>query len=835
MADTQSTSTGNGDKPAHAIQHESRAWIPLLVFILFTTLISMVGYAVFQHYKESIKSDKQNELGGIAELKTRQITNWMGERRGDAQALKDDPLFLAEIERWLQQGGPAGETQIKLNARLASLQQAYMVYGYTSVSLFDEHAMLRLSSAADEPSLQKAEKERLLESMRSGQIMFSDIHRREPNSGGGVEIELWAPLTLLKNGKTRTLGAVLFRIDPEHFLFPLIQRWPTPSPSAENILVRRDGDEVVFLNELRHRKNTALAMRLPLSQQQLPAAMAAMGQQGLVEGVDYRGVPVVSVLSKVAGTSWVMVSKIDKAEIFAPINQLADWMAILMLALVVTGGGITLFWRQKERRQYERELQRQALAKHLDYLSKYANDIILLMDGTGKIVDFNDRAIEAYGYTAEEFSGLHLSFLRAIEFTLPLAEELNDVDLAGALRFESTHVRWNGAVFPVEASVRRIDIAGEKYYQAIIRDISERKQAEEELRKSYAKMEDLYNLAPCGYHSLDQDGVILVINDTELAWLGYTRDEVIGKIKLLDLISSVSQQTFRETFPQFKKRGFVQDIELEFIRKDGTVLTGLVNATAIYDSGGNYVMSRSTVTDITGQKLSEIKLSESYKELQRLTTHLENIKEEERTRIARELHDEMGATLAAMKMRIAWLASKLPPELKLLSEETGHLDELVSDGINTVRQVVHKLRPSLLENVGLDAAIEDCVRQFRQNTNIECTLALPVEGFALENDQSSAIFRILQESLSNITKHAQATQVDILFSRYSNSLSMVVMDNGLGFIHAHKQKSFGLLGIRERALMAGGKAKISSMHGKGTRVSVTVPCSQHSVQEYAES
>ncbi len=936
----------------------------MLVFILFTIAITLTGYTVFQRYKESIKNDKQNELSGIAELKNKQISSWIEARRGDAQALRNDPLFLTEVERWLQQGGPAGETQTKLNERLASLQQAYVVYGYTSISLFDAHSMLRLSSSADEAPVQGMEKERLLESMRSGKIVFSDIHQKEINSRESVEIELWAPLTSVKNGKARSIGAVLFRIDPDYFLFPLIQHWPTPSPSAENLVVRRDGDEVVFLNELRNFKNTPLTMRFPLSKQQLLAAKAAMGQEGLAEGVDYRGVPVVGVLNKVAGTSWFMVSKIDKAEIYAPINQLAVWMAVLMLALVGAGGGITLFWRQKEKMQYKSELERLSLANHLDYLAKYANDIILLMDGTGKIVDFNDRALETYGYTAAELSGMNMTFLRAIEFTPPLAEELAKIDLTEALRFESTHVRRNGVAFPVEASVRRIDIGGEKFFQAIIRNITERKQAEEQLQFSNALLTTAYETSIDGILVVDAFGKMISFNrqfvnmwdipaeiveskSDDLA-LQYVLDKVVDPVRFLERVrylyvhpQETSQDEIslndgrtldRYSSPMVGTQGqyygrvwyfrdvterkqaenelarqkifmwqvidtdpnliYVKDADGKFLmvnralanfygmemqnmigKSDGGInpsrklLSGYLEPdTEAFKSGHDVMLAESSLmangkqhwyltikkplpqadgsvyvmgiaVNITGQKLSEIKLAESYKELQRLTSHLENIKEEERTRIARELHDEMGAMLAALKMRVAWLASKLPPELPLLLEETAHISELVSDSVNTVRNIVRQLRPTLLEDVGIAAAIEDYVKQFRQNTNIECILVLPEEGLTLEADQSSAIFRILQESLSNIAKHAQASKVDIVLTRRSNSLMMVVEDNGRGFIHASKDKSFGLLGIRERALIAGGKAKISSMHGQGTRVLVTVPApySKQSTHEYADN
>ena len=193
MANTQAALTGIETSPDYSGNQQTRAWIPLLAFILFTAVITMTGYSVFQRYTETIKIDKQNELAGIAELKIRQITHWMNERRGDAQTLSNDPLFSAEADYWLQRGAPAGETKSKLIDRLRSLQQAYAEFGYVSISLFDDRAMLRLSSSADEAPIQGIEKERLLESMRDRQIVFSNIHREQFKSGERVEIELRAP------------------------------------------------------------------------------------------------------------------------------------------------------------------------------------------------------------------------------------------------------------------------------------------------------------------------------------------------------------------------------------------------------------------------------------------------------------------------------------------------------------------------------------------------------------------------------------------------------------------------------------------------------------------
>jgi two-component system cell cycle sensor histidine kinase/response regulator CckA len=139
----------------------------------------------------------------------------------------------------------------------------------------------------------------------------------------------------------------------------------------------------------------------------------------------------------------------------------------------------------------------------------------------------------------------------------------------------------------------------------VARDITERKRTEEELRRFSEEIQDLYNNAPCGYHSLDKDGVIVRMNDTELRWLGFTRDEVIGQVKLAGILTAESSKTLQEYFPLFKERGYAYDVEFEFVRKDGTVFPGLLSATAVKDKEGNYVMGRSTVYDISERKRAE--------------------------------------------------------------------------------------------------------------------------------------------------------------------------------------------------------------------------------------
>jgi signal transduction histidine kinase len=159
-----------------------------------------------------------------------------------------------------------------------------------------------------------------------------------------------------------------------------------------------------------------------------------------------------------------------------------------------------------------------------------------------------------------------------------------------------------------------------------------------------------------------------------------------------------------------------------------------------------------------------------------------------------------------------------------LSDEVSHISDLVSAGIRTVRQVVTDLRPNLLDDVGLAAAVKDHVKRFQRDTEIECNLVLP-EDVTLDEDQSVTAFRIIQEALNNVAKHAKASKVDIHFARHGDSLLLQIEDNGIGFDTARKEQSFGLLGIKERALMIGGTATIESVPGKGTLISLSIPTS----------
>jgi len=291
------------------------------------------------------------------------------------------------------------------------------------------------------------------------------------------------------------------------------------------------------------------------------------------------------------------------------------WFYIMALSVV----GMALSTHFTERKQIEAAL-RKSEARFRNIL-EHAPIGMAVASLDGRLMQVNQALCIILGYEKEELEKLTI---RKITHPEDVASSFANIKrlLDGELDYyqlEKRYIRKDGQTVwaQLAASIGKDDSGAPLYFIGQIEDITERKRAEELLRKSSEEIEDLYNHAPCGYHSLDKDGIILRINDTELAWLGYTRDEVIGRMKWTDLITSAGLPTFRENYPRLKKQGFVHDLEFELIRKDGTMFTGVINATAIYDASGNYVMSRSTLFDITKRKQVEDALHRSKENLNR--------------------------------------------------------------------------------------------------------------------------------------------------------------------------------------------------------------------------
>jgi signal transduction histidine kinase len=205
--------------------------------------------------------------------------------------------------------------------------------------------------------------------------------------------------------------------------------------------------------------------------------------------------------------------------------------------------------------------------------------------------------------------------------------------------------------------------------------------------------------------------------------------------------------------------------------------------------------------------------------------HLQTVREKERTRIARELHDELGQLLTALNTGVILLRKKIPPDQEHLQERTKSMKELIDMTMQTVKRIYMDLRPGMLDHLGLPVSMEWQCQEFQKRTGIHCSVSVDPEDMEPNKDASITVFRILQETLTNVAKHSKATRVQVSLRGLEDDLELVVADNGRGIRNEElqKPKSFGLLGIRERVDFRGGEVHITGRKGKGTTVTVRLP------------
>ncbi len=456
------------------------------IMVILTVAIGMTGWVYLQRQQARLRSSVEDGLAAIADLKVQQIVRWRNERLNDARFFFQAAFVARDVRAFLTD--PSSETtKAELLHWLALLKGGKR---YDRVALFDPQLKLRLtvppwSEALDPP----IDSHRVAAALRSRDITMTDLHREAADQP--IHLSILFPVfppRAQPDDPGDPLGVIVLQLDPRQFLYPLIQTWPTPSQTAETLLVRREGEEVLFLNELRHRANTALELRVPIAQLGLPAALAVRGYQGMVEGRDYRNVPVLAALRAVPDSPWFLVAKVDQEEIYAPLRQQAATIGLVIAMLMLAASlGMGFLWRQRDtqwlRRQLAVERERRSMAQRVEHLLKNANDIILLADSKAGILEANDRALGSYGYSPDELWGLNLVDLRAPEeqdsFALHLARLLRE----GHTLIETFHRRKDGSTFPVEISSRAVEIGGVTYLLGIIRDISQRKAHEREIER----------------------------------------------------------------------------------------------------------------------------------------------------------------------------------------------------------------------------------------------------------------------------------------------------------------------------------------------------------------
>ncbi|NIR49966.1 PAS domain S-box protein [candidate division KSB1 bacterium] len=344
-----------------------------------------------------------------------------------------------------------------------------------------------------------------------------------------------------------------------------------------------------------------------------------------------------------------------------------------------------------------------------------------------------------------------------------------------------------------------------------VMDITERKQAEETLRESETRLRLMTRQIPAVLWTTDKLLRFTSSVGAGLSDLKLKPSQVVGQ-SLFDFFRTRDLDYLPISAHRQAVNGDAVNYELEWKGR-----TYHSHIEPLRNAKNEIVGTIGLAHDITKRKQAE-------QQLRNLSVYLQTVREEERTRISREIHDELGQALTGLKMDLAWLKSHLPSE-KLVQERTTAMSAIIDETIASMRRIASDLRPSVLDDLGLTAAIEWQAQEFEKRTGIKCRVSSHPSEIALDSRRSTTIFRMFQESLTNAARHSKASQVEVRLNKQPNAITLRVQDNGRGIKEdeINGSKSLGLVGIRERAYSWGGKVEISGKPGKGTNVTVTIP------------
>jgi len=362
--------------------------------------------------------------------------------------------------------------------------------------------------------------------------------------------------------------------------------------------------------------------------------------------------------------------------------------------------------------------------------------------------------------------------------------------------------------------------------EIVLSKYEKKKKAEKSLSETKKKYYHLKENINEGIVIINKNGFISDVNKKFLEMNSYTRNELIGH-PISEFLEEKSLQKYKEQIA-VGAEGNHQNLDLIWKKKDKQEIFTVFSPKFIWDREGNLKDGIGVLTDVTEQRQVENELMRSQWELRRLSQHLQNVREKEGKRIAREIHDELGQALTALKIDLSYLSKKFvkeSPNQKQFTAKIRAMSDLIDKTIKTVQKVSAELRPRLLDDLGLIPAIEWYTQDFQKRTTIECESELESHGIDLDSDCNTAIFRIFQEALTNVARHAEATRIKISLKKADGEIELLISDNGKGISEddVFSPNSLGLIGMRERIRPFGGKIKLHSVPHKGTTLRVTLP------------
>jgi PAS domain S-box-containing protein len=768
----------------------STPWPLIVLFSILSVITVAGGFFYYRILEKNLLDETMEQLSAIADLKVRQINQWRQERLSDGLYLRNNIPHVKQLSEFLNNSGNS-----RLKEDLVRSFRAYTEnYDYRSVLLIDRQFKVRLYYPDKDTVIGEHLHDILPEVIGNGDVVVTDLHEAEDVFY--YHLGLIVPLKEPGTTESEIFGLVVMRIDPEIMLFPIIESWPVTSNTAEALLINVEEDEIVYLNSKKHQYRGGIGLRMPVTENRLPASLAVQGITETTDGIDYSGVRVVAAMKKVPATQWYLIVKIDREEVFSALKGTLGQIVTITTLIILTLAFFLVFllWNQRAKfykGKYEDELERMALIRHFDYILKYANDIILLFNKDYIIVEANDRAIDTYQYSRNELIGKNVTELRSPEGLSTIKKDLDLLEKNGSATLETVHRRKDGTTFPIEISARKVDIEGAKFYQSISRDISERKEAEETLMNSEERFRKVFEDSLFGMVMTGKDLFIIKANSAFCRMLGYSEEELIGHTFKDFTHPEHLQKDEMSVLRLIAREMQIYHTEKRYIRKDGSTIWGSTTVNIIRNKEGEAQILFAMVEDITERKKTEsdlITAKEKAEESDRLkTAFLHNVSHEIRT--------PMNAILGF---------SSLLNEPGIQEEERNQFIEVISQSSSQLLSIIN----DIVDLASIESGqvrlnirkinINDELRNLREQFSYKqkpVGISLNLKTTLEDNDayiltDKTKLIQILSNLINNAFKFTKEGNITFGYELKNSDLEFFVEDTGVGIPLEYKDRVF---------------------------------------------